>query len=179
MAARVWVALLRGINVGANHRVTMAVLKAAVADAGATEVTTHIQSGNILLGHATVDRAALATTLSEALAEACGFSVPVILRSGQELADLVARCPYTGSDWDEDRRRYVAFLPAEPAPELLERLREADHGGSSLYATPTEVCTSLVPSAKPGYTDVDRFLKVRSTARAWNVVVTLAELATR
>ncbi|BEP16140.1 DUF1697 domain-containing protein [Acidothermaceae bacterium B102] len=179
MAAPVWVALLRGINVGAHHRVTMAVLKAAVTSVGATEVITHIQSGNLLLGHATADRAALATTLEEALAEACGFPVPVILRTGEELADLVARCPYTGSDWDEDRRRYVAFLPSAPPPELLQRLREADHGGSSLYATPTEVCTSLVPAAKPGYTDVDRFLQVRSTARAWNVVVRLTELATR
>jgi uncharacterized protein (DUF1697 family) len=173
----VWVALLRGINVGANHRVTMAVLKAAVAEAGGTDVTTHIQSGNILLSHSLADRVALAATLQEALGAACSFGVPVILRTGQELADLVARCPYTGSDWDEDRRRYVAFLPSEPDPDRLDTLRAADHGGSSLYATTTEVCTALVPSAKPGYTDVDRFLKVKSTARAWNVVEKLSTLA--
>ncbi len=173
----VWVALLRGINVGASHRVTMVVLKAAVAGAGATEVSTHIQSGNILLTHATSDRAALAANLQGALGRACGFDVPVILRSGAELADLVARCPYTGSDWDDDRRRYVAFLPSPPDPERLDTLRAADHGGSSLYATDTEVCTALVPAAKPGYTDVDRVLKLASTARAWNVVEKLASLA--
>ena len=173
----VWVALLRGINVGASHRVTMVVLKDAVTRAGAIDVSTHIQSGNILLRHPLTDRAALASTFENALGDACGFSVPVILRTGQELADLVARCPYTGRDWDEDRRRYVAFLPTEPDPERLDTLTAGDHGGSSLYATTTEVCTSLVPSAKPGYTDVDRVLKVKSTARAWNVVDKLASLA--
>jgi uncharacterized protein (DUF1697 family) len=173
----VWVALLRGINVGANHRVAMPVLKEAVAGVGATGVSTHIQSGNILLSHPLADREQLAVTLGDALAQACGFSVPVILRTGEELADLVGRCPYTGSDWDDDRRRYVAFLASAPDPERLDTLRAADHGGSSLYATATEVCTALVPSAKPGYTDVDRVLKVKSTARAWNVVEKLASLA--
>src|SRR5437868_3481275 len=140
----VWVALLRGINVGANHRVTMSVLRHAVAAAGATDVSTYIQSGNILLGHAVEDRALLTAVLEEALEDVCGFSVPVILRSGQELADLVDRCPYTGSDWDEDRRRYVAFLSSPPDPERLDTLRNAYRAESSLYATPTEVCTALV-----------------------------------
>jgi uncharacterized protein (DUF1697 family) len=178
-AARVWVALLRGINVGSSHRVSMVDLRAAVAAAGGTEVSTHIQSGNVLLCHRTRDRAKLTTTLEETLAAELGFPVPVVLRSGDELADLLARCPFTGADWDADRRRYVSFLSRPPARELLDRLRAADHGGSSMYVTPTEVCVSLVPSAKPGYTDVDRLLKVPSTARAWNVVEKLVTLATR
>jgi uncharacterized protein (DUF1697 family) len=181
MSARptVWVALLRGINVGRNHRVTMVDLRAAVAEAGGRDVTTHIQSGNVLLGHACADRAELALTLSQAFQEALGFPVPVILRTGQELADLVARCPFSEADWSEDRRRYVSFLAAPPAPDLLDKLLATDREGSSLYATPTEVCVSLGPESGPGYADVDRLLKVPSTARAWNVVEKLSALATR
>ena len=178
-APTVWVALLRGINVGGNRRIAMADLRATVAAAGGTDVSTHIQSGNVLLCHATKDRAALTKALEGAIEETFGLAVPVVLRTAGELADLVARCPFTGGDWDADRRRYVSFLSAAPAAGLLAGLGTADHGGSSLYATTTEVCVSLVPSAKPGYTDVDRLLKVPSTARAWNVVEKLAHLAAR
>jgi uncharacterized protein (DUF1697 family) len=172
------VALLRGINVGGHHRVTMAELKAAVTAVGATDVSTHIQSGNILLGHLLTDRAELTVTLEEALQAACGFPVPVILRTGDELAELVARCPFTGEDWAADRRRYVSFLahPAEPgrAGALLARAQP----GEQMWITPTEVC-AVVPTglAKSAYAQADRVLRVTLTARAWNVVERLAALA--
>jgi uncharacterized protein (DUF1697 family) len=176
----VWVALLRGINVGASHRVTMAELKAAVTSAGGTDVSTHIQSGNVLLGHRTDDRAELAATLSRALEDACGFAVPVIVRTGAELAELVAGCPFTGADWDEDRRRYVSFLAAPAEPARVEALLARATDGESLYVTPTEVCAAVRKDAtKPVYADIDRILKVPATARAWNVVERLAELAAR
>jgi hypothetical protein len=57
-----------------------------------------------------------------------------------------------------------------------DTLSNPGRGGSSLYVTTTEVGTVLVLSAKRGYTDVDRVLKVRLTARAWNVVEKLALL---
>src|SRR5947208_414447 len=103
----VWVALLRGINVGASHRVTMVDLRAAVVSAGGLDVTTHIQSGNVLLRHAATDRAALTTALQDSFGQALGFPVPVLLRTGSELGDLLARCPFSEVDRGPDRRRYV------------------------------------------------------------------------
>jgi len=50
-----YVALLRGINVGGQHIVPMADLRACLTDAGYGDVQTYIQSGNVLL---TVPRAA-------------------------------------------------------------------------------------------------------------------------
>ncbi len=40
------VALLRGINVGGRNRLPMATLRELFVEAGATEVSTYIQSGN-------------------------------------------------------------------------------------------------------------------------------------
>ena len=45
----VFVALLRGVNVGKHNRVKMTDLRAALGSAGHTGVSTHIQSGNIVL----------------------------------------------------------------------------------------------------------------------------------
>jgi uncharacterized protein (DUF1697 family) len=176
----VWVALLRGINVGKHHRVTMAELKAAVEAVGGTGVTSHIQSGNLLLGHLQTDRAQLTVALEEALQQACGFPVPVVLRTGDELAELVADCPFEGDDWAEDRRRYVSFLahPAESA--RVEALLQRAAPGERLWITPTEVL-AVIPAGteKPAYAVADRMLRVTATSRAWNVLEALAGLAAR
>lgn len=173
-------ALLRGINVGAHHRVTMAALKAAVTAVGGTEVSTHIQSGNLLLGHPETDRAALTVRLEVGLRAACGFPVPVVLRTGDELAELVAHCPFEADDWADDRRRYVSFLAQPAAPERVELLLGRVAPGERLWITPTEVL-AVVPSgvAKPAYADADRLLRVTATSRAWNVAEALAGLAAR
>jgi uncharacterized protein (DUF1697 family) len=179
-AAQVWVALLRGINVGKSHRVTMIDLRAAVEAAGGTEVSTHIQSGNVLLCHRTKDRAKLTATLEKTLAAELGFPVPVVLRSAEDLADLIARCPFSGEDWAEDRRRYVSFLTAPAQPARVDTLLSRAAEGESLYVTDTEVCSAVPKDTnKPVYADIDRILKVPATARAWNVVEKLSTLATR
>ena len=177
--AQVWVALLRGVNVGRSHRVTMVDLRAAVQAAGGTALSTHIQSGNVLLCHPDTDRLSLAGTLETTLERELGFPVPVLLRSADELARLVARCPFQGADWAEDRRRYVTFLASAPAPELLAKVQAGDPAKASVYATATEVCVSPAPSDKPFYPDLDRLLKVATTTRAWNVVENLSTLAAR
>jgi uncharacterized protein (DUF1697 family) len=43
-----WIALLRGINLGSRNKVAMPDLRALVADLGAEDVTTYVQSGNVL-----------------------------------------------------------------------------------------------------------------------------------
>jgi uncharacterized protein (DUF1697 family) len=177
---RVWVALLRGINVGRSHRVTMVDLRAAVALAGGTDVSTHIQSGNVLLCHPTRDRVKLTGLLESTFAAELGFPVPVVLRSAEELADLVARCPFSAEDWADDHRRYVSFLTAPADPVRVDTLRSRAAAGESLYVTDLEVCAGVPKDVtKPVYADIDRILKVPATARAWNVVEKMAELATR
>lgn len=173
-----WVALLRGINVGASHRVTMVDLRAAVVAAGGLDVSTHIQSGNVLLRHATADRATLTKALEDCLGAALGFPVPVVLRTGTELAELVARCPFTGPDWAEDRRRYVTFLVDPPEVERVDTLIVRATEAESLYVTATEVCAAVpYDLSRPVYADIERVLKVPCTSRAWNVVEKLADLA--
>lgn len=177
--AQIWVALLRGINVGRSHRVTMVDLRAAVVVAGGTDVSTHIQSGNVLLRHPSGDRVELTGLLESTFAAELGFPVPVILRSAAELGDLVARCPFSADDWAEDRRRYVSFLTAPADPARLDTLRSRAAEGESLYVTDLDVCAAVpMGSTKPVYADIDRILKVAATSRAWNVVEKLTELAT-
>src|SRR5262245_11454263 len=100
------VALLRGINIGANKRIGMADLRAIVESCGHTDVETYLQSGNVVLtprGRTTE----VGPSLSRAIGEATGLDVAVVTRTAAQLADVVATCPYAV---DDPTRVVVAFL---------------------------------------------------------------------
>ena len=64
------VALLRGINVGGNNKIAMADLRDVVASLGHTDVSTYIQSGNVLFTARETDTDALAADLERAIEQA-------------------------------------------------------------------------------------------------------------
>ena len=65
----VYVALLRGINVGGKNKVGMKELKAAFEEAGMTSVRTYINSGNVIFSSGIRGRARLGALLEEAIAQ--------------------------------------------------------------------------------------------------------------
>ena len=87
-----YVALLRGINVGGRNKVAMSELRSAVEDAGHTDVTTYIQSGNVLF-RSSVPQADLETDLEHALERRFGFPMTVVVRSHRQLRSVVERAP--------------------------------------------------------------------------------------
>ena len=70
-----YVALLRGINVGGRNLISMTKLKACLEAQGFDEVTTYIQSGNVLFTAPASDRVALTRQIEELLTEAYRYDV--------------------------------------------------------------------------------------------------------
>src|SRR5579862_7736668 len=88
------VALVRGINVGGKNKVPMAELREVVTSLGHTEVTTYIQSGNVLFTTAQDDTAKLASALEAAIAQAFGVKSSVVVLSRAELIAILDANPY-------------------------------------------------------------------------------------
>src|SRR5947209_18300532 len=109
------VALLRGINLGPNRRVPMPALRELLGGAGFEGVRTYVQSGNIVLsGKGSPD--AVAQRIRELIAAEFGLEVPVVVRTRDELADVVARDPLAGVV--ENPKLYqVTFFASEPPGE--------------------------------------------------------------
>lgn len=120
-----YVALLRGINVGGQRKVEMARLKEAFHRAGASQVRTYINSGNVIFSD---DRetGVLVPILERAIEEEFGFHVKVLLRSQEAIAAVVGAIPDT---WVNDRteRTDVWFLWEEfDSPEVIDGLTIED-----------------------------------------------------
>jgi uncharacterized protein (DUF1697 family) len=123
------VALLRGINVGGRNKVPMTDLREVVTSLGHTEVTTYIQSGNVLFSTADTDTAKLATALESAVAERFGIWSSVIVLSRDELAEVLASNPYP--EEQNPRLVHVVFLNAEPPQDLLSRIATAESAAAA------------------------------------------------
>lgn len=171
-----WVALLRGINLGRARQVDMPRLRDLLTAQGFGEVRTHLRSGNVVLDAALGERE-LAARLSEAIEAEFGFAVPVVVRTGAELAALVAADPL-GDVATDPARRLVTFLPEPPAAEAVAALPPADRGA---YLVRGRELHLWLPDGIQGTPLArwtwDSLLGLPGTSRNWNTVSRLVALA--
>jgi uncharacterized protein (DUF1697 family) len=173
-----YVVLLRGINVGRARRIGMGPLRQALTDRGYVGVRTHLQSGNVVLDS---DRepAELGTDVEALVRAEFGLDVPVVVRTGTDLAAVVAADPLAGIATDP-ARHLVTFLPAEPDPARVTALPEPGPGDGTYRLLGRELHLWLpdgVLATPVGSWRWDRLLGVAGTARNWNTVCALVELS--
>src|SRR6476659_2498307 len=94
MSANTYVALLRGINVGGKHKLPMKLLAEVFATSKCKDVRTYIQSGNVVFCAPPDSVKKLATELEKKIAARFCFSVPVIIRSHDQLAKVARANPF-------------------------------------------------------------------------------------
>jgi uncharacterized protein (DUF1697 family) len=173
------IALLRGINLGPNRRVAMADLRRLLTDAGHEDVRTHLQSGNVLLTSDTPPQQ-LERELREQIDEALGLDVEVVVRSRDELADAIERNPFAKQAAGEPKRLQVSFCSAEPDAAIAGKLEEAAAGGERVAVSGREIYAwhpDGIQRSVLAKQLADRRLGVTTTARNWNTVTKLLELA--
>jgi uncharacterized protein (DUF1697 family) len=182
------VALLRGINVGGKNKVAMTDLRALVTELGHADVSTYIQSGNVLFS-ATPDGdcGAMALVMAEAIAERLGVSSPVVVVSATELAAILAANPFP--DEPDPRRVHAVVLSEPPGPELTAKL-DAALAQSTAKGARDEVTTvgrTLYLHTPDGFGNSDLSAAVMrivsmpkagttGTARNWATMTKLLEL---
>jgi uncharacterized protein (DUF1697 family) len=126
MALRV--AFLRGMNVG-GHRVKMGELRALFEDAGFTDVSTFIASGNVIFEGGRADAADQEHAIEGFLAAALGYEVATFVRSFPELHEIASVPPFAAEELaDPSWALHVMFLraPAEDAVREALRALESD-----------------------------------------------------
>jgi uncharacterized protein (DUF1697 family) len=177
MSTTRYVALLRGINVGRAHQVDMPRLRELLTERGHEGVRTHLRSGNVVLD-SSLDERKLAADLAGAIEAEFGFAVPVVVRTGEEIAAVVAGDPF--STVATDPARYlVTFFPEAPAADRIDALPPPEGGGDYLVRgrelylwLPDGVANTPLAAWK-----WDKLLGVAGTGRNWNTVTKLVELA--
>ena len=175
---RIYVALLRGINVGGTTSVAMADLRRVFVDLGLQDVTTYLRSGNVAFGSA-AKPARLVADLERAITDGLGRSVTVILRSKDELEAMAADNPFLGQQ-DDPTKLHVTFLAAKPDAAHRARLdRPAGETGEFVLADRDVFlhCPDGYGRSKLSNAFIEKRLGVAATTRNWKSVLKLRDLA--
>jgi uncharacterized protein (DUF1697 family) len=174
------VVLLRAVNVGGRNKVPMARLRERLTAAGFSDVVSHLQSGNLVLG-SRKSPASVGRDVAAVIEGEFGLTIAVTVRSHAELAAIVAGDPF-GDVRTDDSRQGVAFLEAKPAAHRLAELDPDGYLPDRLVATGREI--HLWCPNGFGQTDLtngflERRLGVVATTRNWRTVAKLCDLADR
>lgn len=174
-----YIALLRGINVGGKV-LKMADLKAAVAGLGFEDVQTYLQSGNLVFKAEKASNAELAGAIAAAIKTHKAMDVTIMVRSAREWDRVISDNPYPQAD-EKPKTVHAFILDDQPGKDRIAILRTREAGseeweivGDTLYLhTPDGFGKSVLGNL------VERTLKVPMTARNWNTVKALREMAAK
>ncbi len=173
-----YAALLRGINLGSHAKIKMPALRQVFLDLGHADVQTYLQSGNVVFTSDDEDADTLATAIERRIKHDLDLTVPVLLRSQAELAEVVANNPFLKQQADP-ATLHVTFLADEPDRERVAGIDPAfgepdafSIVGRELYL----VCPSGYGRTKLNNNFFERRLKVGATTRNWKTVTKLHDL---
>ncbi|HEY1337331.1 MAG TPA: DUF1697 domain-containing protein [Bryobacteraceae bacterium] len=175
------ISMLRAVNLAKHNRISMDALRGIYEDLGFRDVRTYVQSGNVVFQTSAKDLARMAKRIEDAIEAKFKFRPAVILRTPEEMKAVVARNPFAGRKGIEPARLAVFFLACTPdgaTRQKLESLETAPEelrvGERELFIYyPNGMARPKLPIAK-----LERILSMPSTARNWNTVTNLIELAT-
>lgn len=130
-----YLALLRGINVGGNNKVSMRELRVCFEQAGFTNVSTYINSGNIFFESDEKNIVTLVEACEKIIEQAFGFAVVVTVISQNQYKDAFAHAPeWWGTDTDTARNDALFVIPPTTAKEVLDELQKKTSSVDKLAA---------------------------------------------
>jgi uncharacterized protein (DUF1697 family) len=159
----------------------MADLRGLLAGLRLRKVQTHLQSGNALFETADTDVVQLSAKIAAALERKFGFRIDVLLRTHADLEAVIASNPFTRSKGIEPAKLVVFLLPTTLEKAKRDEINKLKVGREEIRFSDRELYIyfpdgqgrSKLPAA------LDRILKKGTTARNWNTVTKLLELASR
>lgn len=173
------ISLLRGVNLG-RRRMKMEALRALHESLGHQDPQTYVQSGNVVFATRDRNLLVLARSIEQAIEQTFGFPVPVMLRTASELREVIARNPFPSRAAAEPAKLHVSFLAAKPAPDAREKLLQFQDYPEELHLEGRELYIYFPDGAgksKLSTAALDRALGTPGTARNWNTVLNLLDLA--
>ncbi|MFL6352899.1 MAG: DUF1697 domain-containing protein [Bryobacteraceae bacterium] len=178
MIATPHMALLRGVNVGGKNKLPMKDLGVMFTDAGCHNVTTYVQSGNVIFSAVATLAAELPALIATQIGKRFGFQTQIVLRTGEQMRDIVSNNPFIKAGKTE-AMLHVLFLADLPDSRNIEHLDPSRSPPDEFIVRGREVYLCLpqgVGRTKLINAYFDSKLRTTSTGRNWRTVIKLSEL---
>jgi uncharacterized protein (DUF1697 family) len=175
-----YISMLRGINVGAQKRMSMETLRGIYVDLGFMNVRSYVQSGNMVFESQAVNRSELVRCIQGRIEQTCGYQVEVFIRHPDELQRILMNNPFLTSRNEDPSKLHVTFFYLAPSESLLGKLTapsgipdEFALGELAVYI----FCPNGYGKTKISNSFFERKLAIPVTTRNWNTVNALYKMA--
>lgn len=120
-----YIALLRGVNVGGNNKVSMNDLKKCFVKAGFQNVSTYINSGNVIFEHEETDIESLIERCSRILVKEFGFPISLSVISAPALQEALEHAPGWWGENPEAKHNTIFVIPPATSDEIIAEVGAA------------------------------------------------------
>ena len=175
-----YISLLHGINVGGQRRIRMEELRALYESLNFNNVSTYLQSGNVIFDSHKSSISGLTNTIETAIEQTFGFSVTTLIRTKKEFYNLIESNPFLDECNGDITRLHVTFLSDTPSSSSVIEIKEVDCGSDQLFISGKEIhlyCPNGYGRTKLSNSFFERKLGMSATTRNWKTVTTLFDLS--
>ena len=175
----VYIALLRGINVGGHKKIIMDDLRNHFENWGYTDVKTYIQSGNIVFRSEETSVEKIEHKIRSGILGIYGFEIAVWVADRKVLKRIADTNPYIDEEGAE-RKLYFVFMIHLPETDLSSELKSVVFEHEEFTITDECIylfCRNGYGKAKCNNVFFEKALKVQTTARNFRTVNKLLEIA--
>ena len=174
-----YVALLRGINVGGKNPIKMTELRACFEEQGFRDVSTYIQSGNVVFAAGATQVAELVHKIERMLAAGFDYEASVAVRSRTQMRAIVERAPAGfGADPSKYRSDVIFLKPPLTARAAMKGIRTRE-GVDQAYAGTGVLYFSRLTS-RASQSQLSRIVGTPAyqsmTIRNWNTTTKLQQM---
>ncbi|MFC4723301.1 DUF1697 domain-containing protein [Geojedonia litorea] len=174
---KIYIALLRGINVSGQKKVPMAELRQLLTAKGLNAVQTYIQSGNVIFKSSEENYQKLEFTIHEVIKDDFGFEVPILIKTPEDLQKILDDCPFYNSKKQES---YFMLLYSSASENLVKEISKLSYSEEEF--TITDDCIYFHSAKGYGKSKFnnnffERKFKVTATARNYKTMLKLLSLS--
>ena len=177
---RAIVSMLRAVNLGAHNRVSMEALRTLYGSLQLRDARTYVQSGHVVFRTSASDLPKLARKIEDGIERTFGFRTQTILRTASEMRETIANNPFAGRAGIEPAKLLVTFLAAQPGETACEQIRRLKTDPEEVSIRGREIYIYFPNGAgrsKLSWMKMEKMLATPGTARNWNSVTKLLEMA--
>ena len=173
-----YISILRGINVGGHRKILMKDLKELYSSLGLKNVSSYIQSGNLVF-ESSKSHTELEATIHKAIEKKYGFDVPIIVRNKEEIEEAIQNNPYIEEDLSNITQVAMTFMKSTPSSENIEALKGAIETKDEYQIIGKNIYILLqrkYHETKLSNNFFEKKLGVECTTRNWKTVLNLKSM---
>ena len=165
---KTFLSILRGINVSGQKKVPMAELKSLYEELNLKDISTYIQSGNVIFRTESIK--GLSQKIEQKIFAKYNFNVPVIIRTMDEIQSVLKRNPFIKENNIDLEKLHVTYLAENPKQENIDKLNTYNYQPDLFCISGKEIylyCPNGYGRTKLTNTFFENKLKVTATTRNW------------